>query len=35
MVIKNNTFVWLRVSEAAKLSWYNFVVERRDAVWRN
>ena len=35
MVMKNNTFLWLPVLEAAKLSWDNFVVERRDAVWRH
>ena len=35
MVIKNNTFVRLPVSEAAKSSWNNFVVERQDAAWRN
>ena len=35
MVMKNNTFVRLPVSEAAKSSWDTFAVERRDAVWRH
>ena len=33
MVIKNNTLVRLSVSEAAKVPWDTFAVERRGAVW--
>ena len=32
MVMKNNVFVRLPVSEAAKTPWDTFAVERRDAV---
>ena len=35
MVMKNNAFVRLPVSEAARMPWDTFAVERRDAVWRN
>ena len=35
MVMKSNEFVRLPVLEAAKTPWDTFVVERRDAVWRN
>ena len=35
MVMKNNAFVRLPVSEAAKTPWDTFAVEHRDAVWRN
>ena len=35
MVMKNNAFVRLPVSEAAKTPWDTVAVERRDAVWRN
>ena len=34
MVMKNNAFVRLPVSEAAKTPWDTVAVERRDAVWR-
>ena len=35
MVMNNNAFVRLPVSEAAKTPWDTFPVEGRDAVWRN
>ena len=35
MVIKNNAFVRLPVSEAAKAPWDTFAAELRDSVWRN
>ena len=35
MVMKNNAFVRLPVSEAAKSPWDTITVERRNAVWRN
>ena len=35
MVMKNNAFVRLPVSEAANTPWDNFAAEPRDAVWRN
>ena len=35
MVMKNNAFVRLPVSEAAKTPWYTFAPEPRNAVWRN
>ena len=35
MVMKNNAFVRLPVSEAAKTPWDTVAVERRDAMWRN
>ena len=33
--MKNNAFVRLPLSEAAKMPWDTFAVERLDAVWRN
>ena len=35
MVMKNNAFVRLPVSEAANTPWDTFAAEPRDAVWRN
>ena len=35
MVMKNNAFVWLPVSEAANTTWDTFAAEPRHAVWRN
>ena len=35
MVMKNNAFLRLPVSEAAKTPWDTFAAEPRDAVWRN
>ena len=35
MVMKNNAFVRLPVSEAANTQWDTFAAEPRDAVWRN
>ena len=35
MVMKNNAFVRLPVSKAARMPWDTFAVERRDAVSRN
>ena len=35
MVMKNNAFVRLPVSEAAKTPWDTFTPEPRDAMWRN
>ena len=35
MVMKNNAFVRLPVSEAASTPWDTFAAEPRDAVWRN
>ena len=35
MVMKNNAFVRLPVSEAANKPWDTFAAEPRDAVWRN
>ena len=35
MVMKNNAFVRLPVSEAANTPWDTFAAEPRDAVWRD
>ena len=35
MVMKNNAFVWLPVSEAANTTWDTFAAEPRHVVWRN
>ena len=35
MVMKNNAFVWLPVSEAANTTWDTVAAEPRQAVWRN
>ena len=35
MVMKNNAFIRLPVSEAANTPWDTFAAEPRDAVWRN
>ena len=35
MVMKNNAFVGLPVSEAANTPWDTFAAEPRDAAWRN
>ena len=35
MVMKNNAFFRLPVSEAANTPWDTFAAEPRDAVWRN
>ena len=35
MVMMNNAFVRLPVSEAAKTPWDTFAAEPRDAAWRN
>ena len=35
MVMKNNVFAWLPVSEAAKTPWDTFAVECWDAVWHS
>ena len=35
MMMKNNAFVGLPVSEAAKAPWDTFAAEPRDAGWRN
>ena len=35
MVMKNNAFVQLPVSEAANTPWDTFAAEPRHAVWRN